>query len=227
MADAAPSPPADDAPPAAAAPAKKKKGLPVKLIAVIGGVVVVQGGLLFGLFKFLGGGPKSTQAEPSTAAHEEQAGEHAAAPSSGDHGTPSAAADHGKSGHGSEHGAKGAEGRAGDIPPPPAGATAEVQLVKGFRVPNDKSGRMFIYDLEVSVVVPGHQAEAFKALAAQRLGEVQDRIGRVVRSASDKMLREDDLEMLRSQIREELSEMLTDGQRIERVLIPRLVPLPT
>jgi flagellar basal body-associated protein FliL len=102
---------------------------------------------------------------------------------------------------------------------------AEVPLLKSFRVPNDKSGRMYIFDLDLSVVVPLDQKERMEGLVKQRAAEIGDRMAGIMRSASDRMLKEDDLRALRQQMREGLREIMGEESPIERVLIPRFVPM--
>jgi flagellar basal body-associated protein FliL len=102
---------------------------------------------------------------------------------------------------------------------------AEVPVLKSFRVPNDKLGRMYLYDLDLSVVVPLDQKERMEALVKQRSGEIGDRIARLMRSATDRMLKEDDLRALRQHMLETLREIVEDENLIQRVLIPRFVPM--
>lgn len=104
---------------------------------------------------------------------------------------------------------------------------AEVQLLKSFKVPNDKSGRMWIYDIDLAVLVPDIEKEKVETLAQERAGEIGDTVARIVRSASDQVLREDDLRILRTQLAEGLAEITNNKKLIQRVLIPRLVPIPT
>lgn len=104
-------------------------------------------------------------------------------------------------------------------------AIAEVPLLKSFRVPNDKNGHMYIYDLDLSIVVPLDQKARMEGLVKQRAAEIGDRMARIMRSASDRMLKEDDLRALRQQMLEGLREIMEDESLIERVLIPRFVPM--
>jgi flagellar basal body-associated protein FliL len=106
----------------------------------------------------------------------------------------------------------------------PAGV-AEVAVLRGFRVPNDKLGRLYLYDLDLSVVVPLEQKERVEGLVKERSGEIGDRVARILRSASDRMLKEDDLCSLRQQVLEALREIAEDENLIQRVLIPRFVPM--
>ncbi len=115
------------------------------------------------------------------------------------------------------------------IEPPPAttqpAQVTEVQLLKGFRVPNNKTGRTWVYELDVSAVVPAGQKEKAQKLAEERAGEIADRIAGLVRGAAETTLREDDLRVLRGQFLEGLKEIIGDDKLIQRVLIPRFVPI--
>ncbi len=101
--------------------------------------------------------------------------------------------------------------------------TAEVTLLKGFKAPNFASGRMYIYELDVSVVVQAKNAELMETIAMERGGEIGDRVGQTIRSASDRMLTESDLRALRQQLLESLQRIVEDDELILRVLIPRYV----
>ena len=103
---------------------------------------------------------------------------------------------------------------------------AEVAILKSFRVPNDKTGRMWLYDLDIAVVVPSDQKEQMEKLVEERAGELADCAARIIRGASDRMLQEDDLSLLRSQLAKGFGEIIADDKLIQRVLIPRFVPLP-
>jgi len=111
-------------------------------------------------------------------------------------------------------------------PEKPAAGVAEVQLLHAFKVPNDKSGRMCIYDIDLSVVVAGDQKDKMKKIVETRAGEIADCVARIVRAATDTILREDDLRVLRSQLTEALNEIVQSKDLIQRVLIPRFVPIP-
>ena len=101
----------------------------------------------------------------------------------------------------------------------------EVSLLKSYRVPNCKSGRTWVYDLDVIVVVPAKEKDKVERLADERAGEIADRVSGLVRAAPDSVLREDDLRVLRNQFLEGLREIMGDEKLIQRVLIPRFVPL--
>lgn len=103
--------------------------------------------------------------------------------------------------------------------------TTEIELVKSFKVPNDKSGRMFIYDMDVSIVVAADDAKLAQEFVDTRTADIADRLARIVRSAHHQMLWEDDLRALRQQLRAGLAEIANDDDLVRRILIPRFVPM--
>lgn len=105
----------------------------------------------------------------------------------------------------------------------PAG-TVEVTLLKRFRVPNGKSGRTYIYDLDLAVIVPLRHKDAIEKLAKDRSGELSDAMARLIRAAEPRVLEEDDFKTLRLQMRHALNEIAGDEEMVQRVLIPRCVP---
>ncbi len=115
-----------------------------------------------------------------------------------------------------------------EIEPTPASqpaAPVEVAVVRNLRVLNDKSGHSYMYDLDISVVVPASEKERTETLVRDRSGEIGDRIAGILRGATERMLREDDLRALRQQILEALREISGDQELVQRVLIPRFVPM--
>lgn len=106
--------------------------------------------------------------------------------------------------------------------------TQEVELLRGFRVPNNKDGRLKVYDFDITVVVPADDNERLKDIETaleSKMGEISDRTARVVRSASPRSLNEDDFRTLRLQLRQEYADVLRDPDAVIRVLIPRCVPM--
>lgn len=106
--------------------------------------------------------------------------------------------------------------------------TAEVQLLTGFRVPNDKDGRMRIYDIDVTLVVPADNEEQHEELVMsieKRKGELSDRAAQIIRSASPRVMNEDDYRTLRHQFQRAFTDVLRDPDAVVRVLIPRCVPM--
>lgn len=102
---------------------------------------------------------------------------------------------------------------------------AEVVVLKSFKVPNDQTGVLRIYDLDLSVVVPADQVRRMESLLEERSGEIGDRVARILRGATDEMLRENDLRVLKAQVQRALEELTRDKTLVQRVLIPRLMPI--
>ncbi len=220
---------ADEAPPPQEAPAKPKKKLPLTLIIVLG-VAIAEAGAFFAVFQYIGRGPAAAEAASSHAEGEPAEGE-ATAEKPAEHGGEAQAegghgeakpAEAGGEAHGEkegEHGAKDAAAK-GSVT-----GLGEVLVVKNFRVPNNKSGRLFIYDIDLSIVVAASDKERLEKMVKERNAEIADTIAQIIRRASEKTLTEDDLRALRYQIKEGLLEIIKDEKLVQRVLIPRFVPI--
>lgn len=236
-------------------PVKKKSKL-LLVGGAIGGLALVQAGVLFFVFKYMGPSPApahgaegdhalqtDSAADDSAGGGKDSAKGHSAPKGDGHDAKPAAKKDsghakkpdshaakddgHGKKddGHGKKsdaHGeaADGGDGADGDVP-----AIAEVQLVKSHKVPNNTSGRLYIYDIEISIVVPGNKKAAVEKLAKQRSADIADTISQVMRGADTRMLNETDLRTLRGQMMSGLADLFGDDKLIQKVLIPRCVPL--
>jgi flagellar basal body-associated protein FliL len=111
-------------------------------------------------------------------------------------------------------------------PPPPEKGSAELMLLKNFRVPNIKSGRTVFYDFDISVAVPEDRKAEVEELAKSRDAEIRDRVSQIIRQARPAVLEEDDFATLRMLLSRALGEVLGDTELIQRVLIPRCLPLP-
>lgn len=106
--------------------------------------------------------------------------------------------------------------------------TAEVELLSGFRVPNDKDGRLRIYDIDVTVVVPADNEERHTEIVnaiEERRAELSDRAAQIIRSAGPRVMNEDDYRTLRHQFQRAFTDVLRDPDAVVRVLIPRCVPM--
>lgn len=106
-------------------------------------------------------------------------------------------------------------------------ASVEVELLTKFRVPNDKSGQLFIYDFDLAVKVSSKRKEDIEKLVAERKGELSDRVARIMRGNEAAVLNEADLKTLRTQLRNAIGELVGDPEVIQEVLIPRCVPIRT
>lgn len=104
-------------------------------------------------------------------------------------------------------------------------ATAEIEVMKNFRVPNEQRGRLYIYDFDLFVKVPTLKKDEFAALIKERKGEISDRIARLVRAAEPALLHEAELKTLRLQIRQALGEIARNHEIVNEVLLPRFVPI--
>jgi len=106
-------------------------------------------------------------------------------------------------------------------------SATEIPLLKGFKVPNNKTGHTIIYDFDISVVVPQPQQQTVLDRFASREGEIRDRLAQIIRRARPEVLTEDDFGTLRMLMKRALSEIVGDEKMIRRVLIPRCMPIPT
>ncbi len=107
----------------------------------------------------------------------------------------------------------------------PMMSTAEVPLATRFKVPNTSKGVTYIYDFDISMVVPAEQMADAKSLVEARQGQLQDRIARIVRAANARILDEVDFKTLRGQFEEAVRDVLDNDEIVVQVLIPRCVPL--
>lgn len=103
--------------------------------------------------------------------------------------------------------------------------TVEIELLSKQRIPNDRKGRLYIYDFDLVVKVELSAQESVEKLIAERKSELSDRIARIVRGSEATVLEEPDLKTLRMQFRHALSELLHDEEVVQEVLIPRCVPI--
>jgi hypothetical protein len=108
----------------------------------------------------------------------------------------------------------------GEVP-----VTVEIEVLKKFKVPNDKRGRLYIYDFDVALKVPGHREQETTQLIDERQRELADRVARVVRAADPAILHEPELKTLRVQLQHAIGEVVGDQDIIVEVLIPRYVPI--
>lgn len=115
---------------------------------------------------------------------------------------------------------QGLDAHAGQKAPTPA----EAQVVQ-FRAQNDRSQRMTVYDLTVSVVSTSDKIEELKLILEQRKDTIRDRFTRVVRSLDPTRFQEADLATLRSQFRTELNQIVGEDQAVKEVLIPSIIAI--
>ncbi len=128
------------------------------------------------------------------------------------------------SGPGSTYGAEGGHYVQGHDPTTQP-ATAEVEVVRKFKVLNTKSGRAYVYDFDITALVPGDRLAEMQKLVTERSGELADRLAMVIRSADPRELEADDLQSLRLKFKREIGGIANDESLVLRVLIPRCVQM--
>ncbi|MGD9692783.1 MAG: hypothetical protein AB7G17_05715 [Phycisphaerales bacterium] len=250
MAEKAPKPEKDATKADAGAEGGEKKKLPIKALAVVGVIVLLEAVAVIGVA--MRSGP--SKASAADAAHAE--GDHGAAKDDG-HGAKKddghgAKKDDGHAakkddGHGAKkddgHGAKKDDGHGakkdsgghggGDKPEGPALGPEDIAetLVVKDKFPNNQTGRAWLWDVEVYVQVRNKRLDLVTATLTTRSAEVKTGIARIWRTGQHAYFNEPGLETLTRQVREFLNGIVgqgADGQpMIERVLIPRCVGFPT
>jgi flagellar basal body-associated protein FliL len=100
---------------------------------------------------------------------------------------------------------------------------AEVKLVAD-KLPNNQSGRLWMYDMQIVAKVSEKKKEKVTALLAERESEIRDRIRTIVASSDPKSLAEPGLETLRRQIAYQLEQDI-GKELVKEVLIPKCTPI--
>lgn len=175
--------------------ASPKKKQTFLMLGVLLFVMAAEGGGIYFAVKFFGEGPAKASAEGLAPAKH----------SGGEGG-----------GHGGGEGKEGGEAAA--LP-----ENAELQVTK-IKAPNLKSGRLYLYEMEVFAKTKQDKAAALKKMFETSKASIDDRLNRVVRSADPQDLQEDGLETIRRQIRHELNQVVGDEKLIEEILIPKCTP---
>lgn len=99
-------------------------------------------------------------------------------------------------------------------------------LVANFRAPNMKTGKLYLYDIEIQVLVAEKNVERVRELLENRKATFEDRLARIVRSADPQQLQEPGLEILRRQVKHEIDQIAGQEDIVSEVLIPKCTPLP-
>ena len=108
------------------------------------------------------------------------------------------------------------------------GKTVEVQVVE-FKALNRASGRTFLYDVSIYVVVKAEQEQRVKDIFKDKKALIEDRIRTIIAESDPEKLgggAEPGLETLRRQVKYHLDEIVGDGV-IDEVLVPRCIPFRT
>lgn len=98
----------------------------------------------------------------------------------------------------------------------------EVPIIEA-KLPNNQTGRLFLYDLNVVAKVGEKQKTKVEELLKERQAEVKDRIRTIIASSDPKSLSEPGLETLRRQLSYQLEQDL-GHDLIKELLIPKCTP---
>ena len=105
----------------------------------------------------------------------------------------------------------------------PGSAEREVLLAR-LRPSNMRTGKLFLWDMEVYGVVEQSQLDRIEALLENREATIHDRLAKLVRSADPRQLEEPGLEALRRQIKHEMEQIVGQEGIFTEVLIPKCTP---
>lgn len=120
---------------------------------------------------------------------------------------------------GGGHGDKKGDGAKGDS------KHAELSVLS-FKAPNKLTGRTFLYDVSIFVVIKADLKDKVKQAIADREATIQDKVRTIIAQSDPEKLgggSEPGLETLRRQVKTQLDEILGEGL-IEEVVIPRCIP---
>jgi flagellar basal body-associated protein FliL len=99
----------------------------------------------------------------------------------------------------------------------------EVKLID-TKLPNKKSGRLFMFDLGVVVTVEEQNKDKVTALFTERDAEIKDQVRAIIASSNFESFDEPGLETLRRQICYQLEQDI-GKDLIKEVLIPKCTPI--
>ena len=91
---------------------------------------------------------------------------------------------------------------------------------------NRRQGRLYMYNIEVSIRVKTIREEDVKNIIEARKGTIFDRLNTVIRSAEVKHLNEPGLGTIRRQFKFELNRVMGDDELILELLIPKFLQSP-
>jgi len=102
-------------------------------------------------------------------------------------------------------------------------AEREVLLAR-LRPSNMRTGKLFLWDMEVYGVVEQGELSRVQKLLETREATIHDRLAKLVRSADPRQLEEPGLEALRRQIKHEMEQIAGQEDVFKEVLIPKCTP---
>lgn len=102
--------------------------------------------------------------------------------------------------------------------------TDQELLVVQLKAPNMRTGKLYLYDIEVQAVVEQRNRSQLEAVLENRKGTIEDRLVKIVRAADPQHLQEPGLETLRRQVKYELEQIAGQEGLVKEVLIPKCTP---
>lgn len=187
-------------------------GMLTKLPVLLGGVMIIEAGVLFGAFKMMGSAP--APAEAATLHAKE-----------GEHGEEEGDEEEAAAGEGHGEAAKGGHGEAA-APAAKNPKRKYSMAVLEFRAPNKVSGKMYLYDVAIEAQVLGKNFDKVQKKVDERKALISDRVRTIIAQSDPEKLNgqaEPGLETLKRQVKVQLDEIVGEGV-IEEVLIPRCIP---
>jgi flagellar basal body-associated protein FliL len=124
----------------------------------------------------------------------------------------------GEEGHGDGHGGPGATTKSGKL--------AEVPML-AERFPNVNSGRRYLYDVAIVVLVKAEHKTEIEGIFKEREAMIKDRVRTIIAQSDPTKLGTGDepgLETLRRQVKHQLEEIVGKEGMIQEILVPRCIP---
>ena len=90
--------------------------------------------------------------------------------------------------------------------------------------PNRKTGRIFVYNVQVAARIAEADQEKVEELVKKHRMTLEDRLTNIIRASSPQVLQEDGLETMRRQFRAEINKVFNDENVIQEVLFPKFMP---
>jgi len=198
---------------------KAKGGLLTKTPVLLGGVMVIQAAIVLVGVKMLIPAPSPAAAAVTLDSEGKTAGDE------GEHAT----AEGGHEGSADAHGDGDEKGGAKpDAKVYDSKKQYEIKLIE-IKAPNKLSGRTFLYDMQIVVLVKGKSARDMEKTISEREALIRDRIRTIIAQSDPEKLgggSEPGLETLRRQVKYQLDEIVGEG-KIDEVLVPRCIPYRT
>jgi flagellar basal body-associated protein FliL len=111
-----------------------------------------------------------------------------------------------------------------DADPDPLQLDGQVEVVMcDISAFNRKEGKMRVYQMQVSALVPADDLEQVERFVEVRKMSINDRVQTVIRSADPRHLNDPALDVIKRQIKFELNNLLGGKELIQDVLISKLL----